>query len=128
MVLWRSCLTIACSLPLLTGSISAWSLPTSTFQVTASIVAGCVISGTHTGVFGTLNSVMIWPIDPAINPEEKASELWLENRGNSTTMMQIRVFSWQQNNGQEQYQTQQQVIARLCAGNRSARAAGAGSS
>ncbi|WP_422882422.1 fimbrial biogenesis chaperone [Pantoea agglomerans] len=57
------------------------------------------------------NSVMIWPIDPAINPEEKASELWLENRGNSTTMMQIRVFSWQQNNGQEQYQTQQQVIA-----------------
>ena len=34
------------------------------------------------------NSVMIWPIDPAINPEEKASELWLENRGNSTTMMQ----------------------------------------
>ena len=57
------------------------------------------------------NSVMIWPIDPAINPEEKASELWLENRGNSTTMMQIRVFSWQQNNGQEQYQTQQQVVA-----------------
>ncbi|SUB15059.1 Uncharacterised protein [Pantoea agglomerans] len=55
MVLWRSCLTIACGLPLLTGSISAWSLPTSTFQVTASIVAGCVISGTNTGVFGTLN-------------------------------------------------------------------------
>jgi len=57
------------------------------------------------------NSVMIWPIDPAINPAEKASELWLENRGNSTTMMQIRVFSWQQVNGQEQYQTQQQVVA-----------------
>ena len=49
------------------------------------------------------NSVMIWPIDPAINPEEKASELWLENRGSTTTMMQIRVFSWQQINGQEQY-------------------------
>lgn len=57
------------------------------------------------------NSVMIWPIDPAINPEEKASELWLENRGNSTTMMQVRVFSWQQINGQEQYQTQQEVVA-----------------
>ena len=57
------------------------------------------------------NSVMIWPIDPAINPEEKASELWLENRGNTTTMMQVRVFGWQQNNGQEQYQTQQQVVA-----------------
>ncbi|UIL53075.1 MULTISPECIES: molecular chaperone [Pantoea] len=57
------------------------------------------------------NSVMIWPIDPAINPAEKASELWLENRGNTTTMMQIRVFGWQQVNGQEQYQTQQQVVA-----------------
>ncbi|WP_312053077.1 molecular chaperone [Pantoea brenneri] len=57
------------------------------------------------------NSVMIWPIDPAINPAEKASELWLENRGNTTTMMQVRVFSWQQVNGQEQYQTQQQVVA-----------------
>jgi len=54
-VLWRSCLTIACGLPLLTGSVSVWSLPTSTFQVTASVVAGCVITGTNTGVFGTLN-------------------------------------------------------------------------
>ncbi|MCX3308100.1 spore coat U domain-containing protein [Pantoea vagans] len=55
MVLWRACLTIARGLPLLIGSVNAWSLPTSTFQVTASIVAGCVISGTNTGVFGTLD-------------------------------------------------------------------------
>nr|WP_234465258.1 molecular chaperone [Erwinia sp. S59] len=57
------------------------------------------------------NSLMIWPIDPAINPDEKASELWLENRGNTTTMMQVRIFSWLQVGGQEQYQTQQQVVA-----------------
>ncbi|WP_278497703.1 Csu type fimbrial protein [Pantoea vagans] len=55
MVLWRACLTIARGLPLLIGSVNVWSLPTSTFQVTASIVAGCVISGTNTGVFGTLD-------------------------------------------------------------------------
>ena len=55
MVLWRACLTIARGLPLLIVSVNAWSLPTSTFQVTASIVAGCVISGTNTGVFGTLD-------------------------------------------------------------------------
>ncbi len=55
MVLWRACLTIARGLPLLIGSVNAWSLPASTFQVTASIVAGCVISGTNTGVFGTLD-------------------------------------------------------------------------
>lgn len=57
------------------------------------------------------NSVMIWPIDPAINPEDKASELWLENRGNTTTLMQVRIFAWQQTDNQEQYQTQQQVAA-----------------
>ncbi|MCZ4060195.1 molecular chaperone [Pantoea sp. LMR881] len=57
------------------------------------------------------NSVMIWPIDPAINPDEKASELWLENRGSATTLMQVRIFAWQQVNNQEQYQTQQQVVA-----------------
>lgn len=37
------------------GSGTGWSLPTQTFQVSASIVAGCVISGTNTGVFGSLN-------------------------------------------------------------------------
>ena len=56
------------------------------------------------------NSLMIWPIDPAINPQEKASELWLENRGNATTIMQVRIFNWQQIDG-GQYQTQQQVVA-----------------
>lgn len=39
----------------LLGCGTSWSLPTQTFQVTASIVAGCVISGTNTGVFGSLN-------------------------------------------------------------------------
>ncbi len=33
----------------------AWSLPTQTFEVSASIVNGCVISGTNTAVFGALN-------------------------------------------------------------------------
>ncbi|AUX71492.1 molecular chaperone [Erwinia pyrifoliae] len=57
------------------------------------------------------NSVMIWPIDPKINSDDKAAELWLENRGTSTTLMQVRIFQWQQNQGQEQFQTQQQVMA-----------------
>lgn len=57
------------------------------------------------------NSLMIWPIDPAINPDDKASELWLENRGNASTIMQVRIFDWQQVSGKDQYQTQQQVVA-----------------
>ncbi|QZE29900.1 Csu type fimbrial protein [Pantoea ananatis] len=38
-------------------SANGWGITTSstTFQVSASIVAGCVVSGTNTGIFGTLN-------------------------------------------------------------------------
>ncbi|MFG1173360.1 molecular chaperone [Erwiniaceae bacterium CAU 1747] len=57
------------------------------------------------------NSVLLWPIDPKIASGDQATELWMENRGDSTTLMQVRVFLWQQNNGQDQYQTQQQVLA-----------------
>jgi len=57
------------------------------------------------------NSVLIWPIDPKIHSGDKATELWLENRGEATTLMQVRIFTWQQVNGQEQYQTQQTVVA-----------------
>ncbi|WP_371419651.1 molecular chaperone [Pantoea sp. CCBC3-3-1] len=57
------------------------------------------------------NSVLIWPIDPKILSGDKATELWLENRGAATTLMQVRVFSWQQVDGKEQYQTQQAVLA-----------------
>ncbi|WP_370661863.1 fimbrial biogenesis chaperone [Candidatus Pantoea deserta] len=57
------------------------------------------------------NSLMIWPIDPSINPDDKASELWLENRGSATTLMQVRIFSWQQVGGKDQYATQQSVVA-----------------
>lgn len=57
------------------------------------------------------NSVLIWPIDPKLASSEKATELWLENRGESTTLMQVRVLGWMQVNGQERYETQQRVVA-----------------
>lgn len=34
---------------------SVWSLPQATFEVSANIVNGCVVSGTNPGVFGTLD-------------------------------------------------------------------------
>lgn len=57
------------------------------------------------------NSVLIWPIDPKISSGDKATELWLENRGEATTLMQVRIFTWEQVAGKEQYQTQQTVVA-----------------
>ncbi|WP_279386600.1 hypothetical protein [Sodalis glossinidius] len=43
-------------------------------------------------------------MDPVITAAEKASELWVENRGASTTLIQVRVFGWQQSNGRDGYQ------------------------
>ncbi|WP_409317522.1 molecular chaperone [Pseudomonas sp. KCJK9016] len=56
------------------------------------------------------SSVLIWPIDPVLEADQQASALWLENRGNETANLQIRVFGWSQNGYQEQYQNQRDVI------------------
>ena len=73
------------------------------------LLAGLTVSSLLPAWAG--NSVLIWPIDPKIHSGDKATELWLENRGAATTLMQVRVFTWQQQDGHEQYQTQQTVVA-----------------
>ncbi|ATZ12689.1 Csu type fimbrial protein [Erwinia amylovora] len=40
---------------LLLFSSNGWTLPTQSFAVNAAIVNGCVVSGTNTGVYGTLD-------------------------------------------------------------------------
>ncbi|WP_241088941.1 molecular chaperone [Pseudomonas sp. S09G 359] len=56
------------------------------------------------------SSVLIWPIDPVLEADQQASALWLENRGNETANLQIRVFAWRQNGFDDQYQNQRDVI------------------
>jgi fimbrial chaperone protein len=56
------------------------------------------------------SSVLIWPIDPVLEADQQASALWLENRGNETANLQIRVFGWSQSGFEEQYQNQRDVI------------------
>ncbi|EJN35578.1 fimbrial biogenesis chaperone, partial [Pseudomonas sp. GM80] len=58
------------------------------------------------------SSVLIWPIDPVLEADQQASALWLENRGNETANLQIRVFGWSQSGFEEQYQNQRDVIGR----------------
>nr|WP_230479525.1 molecular chaperone [Izhakiella capsodis] len=67
---------------------------------------GALVSSVRAG-----NSIMIWPIDPVIDSGDKATELWLENRGDATTLMQVRIFGWRQVNGNEQFRNQQDVVA-----------------
>ncbi len=54
--------------------------------------------------------MLIWPIDPVLEADQQASALWLENRGNETANLQIRVFAWSQSGFSDQYQNQRDVI------------------
>lgn len=57
------------------------------------------------------SSVVIWPLSPVIEDEEKAASLWLQNNHNESTYLQIRVLKWQQVNGEDVYSEQKDVLS-----------------
>ncbi|WP_236849244.1 molecular chaperone [Chania multitudinisentens] len=63
-------------------------------------------------VAGTVQAskVLIWPIDPTITNDQKATTLWIENHGTEPVLMQVRALGWLQADGNEGYQEQQHVI------------------
>lgn len=63
------------------------------------------------GTARAATSIMIWPVDPVIEDGQRATALWLENRGPTSASLQIRVLQWGQNGAQENYAEQEQVIA-----------------
>ncbi|MEL7935799.1 molecular chaperone [Pseudomonas delhiensis] len=56
------------------------------------------------------SSILIWPIDPRLEHDQRASALWLENRGSRSTLLQVRIFAWSQRDGEEHYQAQREVV------------------
>ena len=59
---------------------------------------------------GAATSVLIWPIDPVLEADQKAGALWLENRGTAPANLQVRVFAWRQGDYLEQFQAQRDII------------------
>lgn len=57
------------------------------------------------------SSIMIWPVDPVIEDGQRATALWLENRGTNNASLQIRVLGWSQSGTSENFTEQEQVIA-----------------
>lgn len=55
-------------------------------------------------------SILVWPIDPVIEGDEKAIALWLENRGTQTSLLQLRIFSWTQSDGEDSYADQEDIV------------------
>lgn len=56
-------------------------------------------------------SLLIWPLAPVIESGQRASSVWLENLGNESVTLQIRVLAWDQREHRDTYQNQQQLIA-----------------
>lgn len=56
-------------------------------------------------------SVMIWPIDPVIENDQRAAALWLENRDNKPVTLQVRVLGWREADGEDIYDEDQNRIA-----------------
>ncbi|OZU99357.1 sigma-fimbriae chaperone protein [Enterobacter cloacae] len=66
---------------------------------------------TATGQVQAAATILLWPIDPWLAADAKATELWIQNQGNSATTMQVRIVRWKQENGHERYTAQQDVVA-----------------
>ncbi|MDC0727558.1 molecular chaperone [Phytobacter diazotrophicus] len=56
-------------------------------------------------------TILLWPIDPWLGSENKATELWIQNQGNTPATMQVRIVRWRQERGDERYQPQTDVVA-----------------
>ncbi|MBG6246536.1 molecular chaperone [Candidatus Symbiopectobacterium sp. 'North America'] len=70
-----------------------------------SIAVLFVCSGTFAA-----SSLLVWPIYQIIEAHNSSSALWLENRGNNTVGLQIRIMAWRQMQYEDRYADQTEVI------------------
>lgn len=55
-------------------------------------------------------SLLVWPVDPVIVADARAVALWLENRGDEPLLLQVRVFGWTQQQGENRHDPQNEVV------------------
>lgn len=55
-------------------------------------------------------SILIWPVDPVIEADARAAALWLENPGKTPITLQVRIYSWAQNDGKNAYAPQEAIL------------------
>lgn len=55
-------------------------------------------------------TVLIWPLDPVLEQDQKAVALWVENQDIVPTQMQIRVLKWEQKEGKDKLNKQNDII------------------
>lgn len=55
-------------------------------------------------------TIAIWPVNPVLENNQQATAIWIENRGTRPASLQLRVFEWQQNMGEDQYLPQDNIL------------------
>lgn len=56
-------------------------------------------------------AVVLWPVDPKIADGQKATALWVENKGREPVSLQVRALGWDQAGGEDSYADQDEVVA-----------------
>jgi fimbrial chaperone protein len=56
-------------------------------------------------------SLILWPLNPTIKANENATALWLENPSEKPITLQVQSYAWNQQNGEDVYAPQKEVIA-----------------
>lgn len=56
------------------------------------------------------SAILVWPIDPVIEQDERAAALWIENRGRQPAVLQLRIFAWSQVDGADRYAEQDDIV------------------
>lgn len=59
-------------------------------------LAGVLSGVAATGEAQAAATILLWPIDPWLAADANATELWIQNQGNSATTMQVRIVRWKQ--------------------------------
>lgn len=72
------------------------------------LALACSLAG---GTAQAQSSLMIWPLDPVIEDDQRAAALWLENRGQQPMSLQIRILAWSQGERTDNYASQETVVA-----------------
>lgn len=56
------------------------------------------------------SSILIWPVDPVIKADARATALWLENPGKTPVTLQVRIYAWSQDGGRNSYAPQETIL------------------
>ncbi|XTZ39977.1 fimbrial biogenesis chaperone [Salmonella enterica] len=82
--------------------------------ISSARIAGILLAGvlaTQSGQVQAAATILLWPIDPWLAADANATELWIQNQGETPTTMQVRIVRWHQQGGIEHYEQQSDVVA-----------------